>query len=533
MDTLSPRQLVVLVLVLRFLLLPLACQARESSARQASGLPDQGAPVTVQTAGSAVDIVLLQRASGTFDLVLYGVDVTHVLFALARDTRINMEIRGDLHGELTMTAFDQTLEEVLESIALQVPMRYELRPDGITVFPDERVVKHHRVDYVSTVRSAQGRLDVSTTVATTGSVQSAGSSDVGNDSTFQLRMHVEQDFWRTLESSLAMMLDDDAAGDLVVNAMTGVVSVRATHAQHQDIAQLLQQLVQSAQQQVVIEATILEIELNDGHRSGVDWRYVGTHLSQSVGASQKLLSGDVSLPPFFSLQAAREGKTSSLEGMIRLLNTFGDTQVLSSPRLMVLNNQSAVLKVVDEVVYFEIDREITDATPNTPRRVDFNTRIRTAPVGLVMVVTPQVGQDGVVSLNVRPTVSRILDFKPDPTARIFADGVDNLVPEIQVREMESLLRIRSGDTAILGGLMQSDRRGRRQGVPRLSRLPLLGRLFSARDESHRKTELVIFLKPVVVSGTEGSVSAMAGEQEIHSLWEERPDIRLAPDGGRL
>src|SRR5690606_18561266 len=135
----------------------------------------------------------------------------------------------------------------------------------------------------------------------------------------------------------------------------------------------------------------------------------------------------------------------------------------------VLNNQSAVLKVVDEVVYFEISREVTEATATSAGRTEYTSEIRTAPVGLVMMVTPQISGGDVVSLNVRPTVSRIIDYKADPAARIFGDVVENLIPQIQVREMESVLRVPSGQTAVLGGLMQDDIRNRTSGVPGAAR----------------------------------------------------------------
>jgi general secretion pathway protein D len=165
---------------------------------------------------------------------------------------------------------------------------------------------------------------------------------------------------------------------------------------------------------------------------------------------------------------------------------------------MVLNNQTAVLKVVDEQVYFTIEQEITDATDNSLARTTYTSTIHTVPVGLVMSVTPQINNSDTVSIDVRPTISRITGFATDPVPRLLGSQFDNLVPQIQVREMESLLQVANGQTIVMGGLMQNKMDKNKRGLPLLANLPLVGNLFGYRDDALTKTELVIFLRPTVI-----------------------------------
>jgi general secretion pathway protein D len=180
---------------------------------------------------------------------------------------------------------------------------------------------------------------------------------------------------------------------------------------------------------------------------------------------------------------------------VRLLERFGKTRVLSSPKLMALNNQTALLKVVDNRVYFTTEQQTSQAQSSTVQTI--TTTVNTVSVGVVVSLTPQIHENGNVTLVVRPTISRILRFVPDPNPLLTA--APNLIPEITVREMESVLQLTSGQTAILGGLMQDNTRRDRDQVPYAGNLPRVGDAFAFRDEEVRKSELVIFIRPVVVN----------------------------------
>jgi MSHA biogenesis protein MshL len=187
-----------------------------------------------------------------------------------------------------------------------------------------------------------------------------------------------------------------------------------------------------------------------------------------------------------------------IQVLLNLLRAFGDLKVLSSPKIMALNNQTAVLKVVRNVVFFEIDVQpgfISLAGSSDPV---VDTTAKTVPAGFIMTVTPQINETGQITLNVRPTISSIVDRVADPNPELVGDIV-NLVPEIEVREMESVLKLNNGQIAVLGGLIQDTVRKDTRSVPLLSDLPILGdTIFKSRTREYGKTELVILLRPVVI-----------------------------------
>ena len=207
----------------------------------------------------------------------------------------------------------------------------------------------------------------------------------------------------------------------------------------------------------------------------------------------------------FEFQALDQDVQDELLAHAKLLQEFGNARVLSSPKLMVLNNQTALLKAVDNLVYFEVQAQAgvsTAAGVVTPPV--FNTTPKTVALGVVMGVTPQVSDDGRVLLTVRPTVTRLFPQAPfvqDPNPSLIVNGtaIPNRVPQVQVREMESVLQITSGQTVILGGLMQDSIQRNREQLPGADALQGLGDIFRFRDEQAKKTELVIFIRPTVVT----------------------------------
>jgi MSHA biogenesis protein MshL len=289
------------------------------------------------------------------------------------------------------------------------------------------------------------------------------------------------------------------AASVIVNPETGIVSVRATSRQHERVAEFIAQVMGSARRQVLIEATVVEVILNDNYQAGVDWSALGLN---GLGYSfrQNLIGNNLAESPFFSVQYSNPNAAvgGSISSTVKLLDSFGHTRVLSSPKIMAVNNQTAVLKVVDNRVYFTVQAQVTPGQNNAQPVVAFTTTQNVVPVGFVMNVTPQIADNDMVVLNVRPTVSRILGFVNDPNPDLARVNVINRVPEIQSREFESVLRVPSGQTAILGGLMQDSFEGQRDGVPILSRIPFLGDAVSFRNDTSRKTELVIFLRPLVI-----------------------------------
>ena len=508
----------------------------------------------------------------TYSVVVNEVPVKDLLFALARDTKQNIDIHPGLTGLVSLNAINETLPAILERLSKQVNMRYRQEGNTIIVSPDVPYVKTYRVNYVNMLR------DTSSTIGVTGEIAAAGSGTATTTSTTSgsrttVTTTSRNDFWDQMEKNIRAILNStrlqsltaDAraerlrqekaaedfrvrqieavsrAGqgspglaapalspnlvasvvapaaqqlpdDVIVNAVSGTVTVNATERQHQLVQQHIDSIVNAMQRQVMIEATIVEVALSDAYQGGIDWSRLP--ITGGMSITQSLLGG-------FNTAVTAAGGTAgnsvtvgyvnpnssvgNISGTVKLLQEFGNTRVLSSPKLMALNNQTALLKVVDNIVYFEIQAQTTTSATG-PSLTTFNTTAKTVAVGLVMGVTPQINEDGRVSLVVRPTITRLRPEQPfsnDPNPSLCDNNrqncIANPVPQVQVREMESVLQVGSGQTVILGGLMQDDVRRSREQLPGADALGAAGELFRFRNERAAKTELVIFLRPTVVA----------------------------------
>ncbi len=500
----------------------------------------------------------------TYSVVVNDVPVKELLLALARDTKENIDIHPGLQGLVSLNAIDETLPSILDRIAKQVNMRYRVEGRTIVVSPDTPYFKTYKVNYVNMTRDTTSAIAVSGQISA-GAAGGATAPGGGTSSTSVTSVS-KNNFWEVLAENLQSLLKStralaqnaeerqaqaeaaraareerlaqaeavaragqnatnlfekvfgssptavtDIKQDIVVNQIAGTVSVMATERQHQLVQQYLDAIGTSSQRQVLIEATVAEVVLSDQYQAGVDWSRVAFN-GAGFGLNQ-LLSGSpiTGAFPATGLTVGYLSNATTQNGgvtlTVQLLEQFGKTRVLSSPKLMALNNQTALLKVVDNVVYFQIQSQIAQATSTTGSNLQsVTTTPQTVAVGFIMSMTPQVNDEGVITLTVRPTISRVQKFvnDPNPALTTAPDGsplvppLTNPVPQISVREMESVLRLVSGQTAVLGGLMTDDIARNTAQIPGLGNIPRVGEAFQYRNDTVAKTELVIFIRPVVV-----------------------------------
>lgn len=455
-----------------------------------------------------------------FTVVVHEVPVNELLFALARDAKINVDVAPGIGGTVSLNAIDQTLPQILERLKRLTPIRYRFQGDTLIISPDSPYFVQYSVPYINLTRSSENEISIATQVASTGggageSGAAAGGGDGGSsNSATNVRSASVHMFWDTLLDNLrAILRDRDSMpvhmlnqsgqqapqsgeqafeNSIVAHQESGVIAIKASEKQHEEIRKYIENVVEHATRQVLIEATIVEVELTDDYQTGIDWSVLADNGRFSFSQNfQDLLPAAASVSPATLLAY----KGSEVLGAIKMLNTFGDTRVLSSPKLMVLNNQTAVLKVVDNHVYFTTTAQQSQSVQGTTLAT-IETELHTVPVGLVMSVTPQIDKSGRVIINARPTVSRIADEVQDPNPLL--DNIPSLIPVIQVREMESILQINSGDIGIIGGLMENETDNRTQGTPGFSKIPYLDNLFSFKTRNNRKTELVVFLRPRII-----------------------------------
>jgi len=251
----------------------------------------------------------------------------------------------------------------------------------------------------------------------------------------------------------------------------------------------------NAKRQVLIEATIAEVQLSNQYQQGIDWS--AGRLGSTGFTFNQSVNGTTTAAPTGSLFVigAAAANHSNLLASVKLLESFGTVRVLSSPRLTVLNNQTAILKVVDNQVYFTIQSTTTAGSAGVAPVTTFTTTPNVVAVGLIMNVTPQIGEADSVLLNVRPSISRIVGNVPDPNPSLL---VTSNIPVIQTPEMETLIKVSSGQIAVMGGLIQDRVNDLEDSVPGANRLAGIGGFFANKDQTNSKTELVVFIRPIII-----------------------------------
>ncbi len=438
-----------------------------------------------------------------FSAVVTGVPVRQLLFALARDAGVDLDLAPGVTGKVTLNAIDQTLPQILERLARQVDLRYRFEGNLLIVEPDTPYFEHYPIAYVNIERDSTSRVGVSNRIGAdqeNGGQQAQGGGPGQNESTTSITSTSRNHFWNRLVADLRALIgargdEEGRPVEIVAHPESAMLSVRATARQHKAIRRYLDRLLERSRRQVLIEATVVEVVLRDEHQAGVDWAAIKRDIIENGGqltASQDLIGTNLAGPPVFTLAYA--GK--SFAAQIKMLTRFGTTRVISSPRLMVMNNQTALLRVVENRVYFTTTVDVNQTQGVSVTTTE--TIPHTVSVGFVMSVTPQIEDDDTVMLHVRPTLSRIIGFVKDPNPALAQVEVESLVPEVAVQEMESLLKLQDGDIGIIGGLMQDNFDDATAGIPGLSRVDKLGYLFSMKQKNVRKSELIVFIRPTVI-----------------------------------
>jgi len=518
--------------------------------------PEGTIPAPVQVAPALPPPSPAMRAE-TYSVVVNNVRVQDLLFALARDAKLNVDIHPSVTGSVTLNAIDQTLPQLLSRISRQVDMRYEMDGQTLSVMRDTPYLRIYRIDYVNMSRDATSLANLSTNVSgSAASPGGGGGAGSQNNSTSIIKTTSINKFWDTLVANVRDLLRETdkiiplnapaavaapvapvpgapavaavapptsefrEAASVISNPESGVLSIRATSRQHEKVQEFLDQVMGSAKRQVLIEATVAEVQLNNQYQRGIDWQRLrsvaGFGFAQVAGGTPAGVNTNA-----FTLGFST-GPGLGILGTIKLLESFGDVRVLSSPKLSVLNNQTAVLKVVDNLVYFTVSAS-TVAAANAPSVTTFSTTVNSVPVGFIMSVVPQISESDSVLLNVRPTISRKLRDIADPNPSLAnpcgipvpvggcnIPAIASLIPEIQTREMESIMRLQSGQTAVLGGLIQDTVSNVEDGIPGVNRIPGIGQVLAQRRDLNQKTELVIFLRAVVIrdSSVDGDFSRL-------------------------
>lgn len=467
-----------------------------------------------------------------YSLSAFDAPVHEIIYRLSEMSGYEVDIWPGVEGKLTINAINQPLKSILTRISDQLDLVVDIDKEVIQVKPDRAYWKHYRIDYVNIKRSSRDSIVMNMTVG--GSVNpSQGGQSTGSRSSVEVAS--VHDFWSTLRSSLLSMTFDrntrpggsvsaniqaaplevgqssdltsladtsanrtphNASSTVVINPEAGLVLVYATKKRHQQVQYYLDSITQRSERQVMIEASVVEVVLSENHQSGIDWSTTGF---RNLSNREALMALPGAEPMADNVFTATLGNDIGLDMNVGLkaLEEYGDVQVLSSPKIMAVNNQTALLKVVDNQVYFTIDVSRSTSTAGTD--VTYSTSVHTVPVGFMMSMTPFVSDQREVSLNIRPTISRIIGSVNDPNPDLVEVGAQSSIPIVQEREMETVLKLRDNQTAVIGGLIEDRQDNLQSGLPWLSRIPILGStLFGYSGRKNTKTELVIFIRPTIV-----------------------------------
>ena len=472
-------------------------------------------------------------ADARFDLAINNAPAAQVFLQLAQGTAWNMLVSPEVSGSLSIALKDTTVPEAMDTLRELFGYEYRITGNRIFVYPNTVQTRLYRVNYLPGRRQGASDIRVSSSAMTSGATTSnngtagsstssstgnAGNNSVGNrpDDNAHVRTTSDADFWREVQASLAALVGGAGGRSVVLNPAAGVVVVKATPAELRQVEQYLKAVQLSIERQVMLEAKIVEVSLSKDAQTGINWGAFGRlgsgQLSigsaapgTQLGASGKLGSSDgTSISPGADLATGTLGRgfyglafqASNFAALLNFLQTQGDVQVLSSPRIATLNNQKAVLKVGSDELYVT---GVTTTTTSNGTSSNSSPSLTLQPFfsGISLDVTPQIDEAGNVMLHVHPTISTVTE--KNKNIDLGSLGAFKLpLAASAVNETDSIVRVRDGQIVAIGGLMKQELRDERTGLPVVSEAPVVGGLFRQTGTLVSKRELVIMLKPTVI-----------------------------------
>ena len=491
-----------------------------------------------------------QRHQQTFTFRLENIPASQVLELISRELQLGYEMDGCGEYPISMVGREMPLQQVIESLELQAGASVQFEGKQLSMRCEVDELRVYTVDYLSIARQMNDSSSLSSAIAGAHR-ELTDRRETGNRSELILNNSQQHDLWQDISTQIEQIIqaqikpvelstreriideDEDRAyastrntsprraqpnlrsttpvstekrditttrkeirsGRVIAHPESGTVSVIAKPSQHRRVGQWLSQIQRRVDRQIVIEAVITEISLNDRYERGIDWNVLRQNGITAGLAVQGLNLGS----PALTFSALQTGNNTDTSLALRLLEEFGKTEVLSSPRVVTMNQQAAVLKVIDNRVYFTTDVQTSAPTQNSPAFSTFTTQVQTVPVGFLMTVTPHIADNHAIQLRVRPTLSRIVGFVQDPNPALQQLNIVSKVPEVQTRELESILRLKSGEMALLGGLRQKENSRLSRGIPGTPESVDLITQSENREDNH--IELVVLLKATVLDSS--------------------------------
>ncbi len=504
------------------------------------------------------------------------VPLKDVLIELGRLADVDMEIDPGISGGIIFKATNRPFNEVIKQVADLGNLKYESKNGAIRMMRDVPYQVNYVTDFLNIVRSSSGSVSVSTNViggsgssgssgdsssssssssSDSGSSSSGGGSSGGGNitsgSSSQISSSYEGDLWGSVGTTVASMINDNSSSaasttdgaapstaatqsSVNINRQAGIISVVATSRQHNNIESYLNFVKKNVSSQVLIEAKIVEVTLDKSYSAGIDW---GTLSDANIGLK---VAGNFN--PISSTETSGVisigSNRSSLSTLVKMLEKFGTSHTISSPRLHAMNNQQAVMTVARNKVYFTVSVEETTSSAvagtDPGQTSSISSTLHTVPIGIIMTLQPSINlETNEVTMNIRPTLTttNAANDIADPAValasqRNIANGSDeeavtSVIPVIDVRELDSVMKIKSGEVMVMGGLMKNEVANTDTGVPVISRVPFFGNAFKSVNKSENTIETVIFIKATIIP-SEGSVSKADKDLYKNFIRDPRP-----------
>ena len=528
-------------------LLLAACQANPPVTQDIDkAMRESSAPASAPvTPPPAVNAALLPNETSTaptardsrsdisrFDISVKDADATDFFMGLVEGTPYNMLVQPGVEGKITMSLKNVSVPEVMDAVRNVYGYDYSYRNGIFEVMPGGMATRFFPIDYLNLKRIGMTRARVNSgQLADNGNGSGGGTTSSGNGNnasnvvqipSTEINTDTEANVWLELQTTLRALVGEGDGKQVVVSPQTGMVVVRAPSRELSAVEDFLKRAQLSLERQVILEAKIIEVTLSDGFQSGINWSKLGTINGNpfNLGITSVPLTQDptaaivngVQIPqpllPTSPLQFVPATDSNLLggvfsgtytstnfDGAIELLKTQGSVQVLSSPRVSTLNNQKAVIKVgSDEFFVTAIssnsNTNSSGNTTNTP-----NVTLTPFFSGIALDVTPQISEQGQITLHVHPSVTQVTDQQKELT--VFAQKFELPLAFSTSRETDTIVRAKNGQVVVIGGLMQNKDDDRQAGAPGLADIPVLGYLFKQKRKATSKSELVILLRPIV------------------------------------
>ena len=442
-----------------------------------------------------------------FSFKASGLDLKSALLLFGEANRLNIVVDADVTGEVTLDVRGLALDPVLRALLEANDCCWD--QEGGLIRVRTRQTRVHRVDYLRLSRRGMGHNSASLSAASSGGVGGAVSGGTGagavtsvrsegggsgGGSTINLSAENHIDFWKELRSDVERLLTPVGRETLAINPTAGLIQISDRPSAQARVERYLDGVGQTIRRQIDIEACLYDVTLNKQSQFGIDWEQaIQTSAGAlTLGGAPAMLrpTGGFDLAPS-SLNLTFTGSDTRV--LLKVLQEQGEVRVISKPRLRTLNNQTALIKVGTETPFFQNVSTLVPGGGSTSgaSAVIAQDAVTSITVGTILALTPQVGEDDWVSLDVSPVLTSLLETRVSPNKSTTA-------PVLDIKQASTLIRVRSGSTIVLGGLIQTETAKSERRIPIFGDIPVLGRLFRGEFNAQRRKELVIFITPRVV-----------------------------------